>query len=123
MDIPVLNYSTPRDDEAVRRKRREHSWWLRGVLYSFSFTAGIMVMVAYLLGHAYRWNHYLPESFAVFLCGLGILIYAERIVRRHQNSTAFARGAFIGGLLPGGLAVIMLAFAMHDLVRWLRWIH
>jgi len=68
--------------------------------------AGIMVMVAYM-GH-----ERLADSIAVFLCGLALLRFAERKIRRLHNSSAFARGAFIGGLLPGGLILVFLAAAI-----------
>src|SRR5215204_7683173 len=95
MPVPVLNYSTPRDDEAKQRKRLEEFWWLRGIIYSFCWMAAILVMVGFTLGSSARSDSYpLIQSIALFVCGLVPLWLAERKFRRRHHSSAFARGAF-----------------------------
>jgi hypothetical protein len=112
MPVTVLNYSTPRDDNVKRQKRQNQSWWLRGAAYSFSGMAGMLVMIGYTLNKSHRGTHGLDESIALFLGGLAILVFAEQKVRRRQNSSAFARGAFIYGLLPGGLILVVLTLSI-----------
>ena len=115
MAVPILNYSTPRDAQSRWGKLPEILWWLLGAVYSFSGIAGIMRALAHSSKKGFTEINQLCNWIGLFFSGLFLLLLIERIVRKRivrkgHNLSPFARGAFIGSLVLGGL-ILVASFA------------
>jgi len=111
MAVPVLNYSTPRDELAARRKAwREVLKWLFGLVLSFfGFSVTIVIVGA---TRARLGARGIPLAVVELAVAVSVLFGIARSYHRQYNSWSFARGAVIGALVPviGGTPFIA-AFA------------
>jgi hypothetical protein len=138
MSLTVLNYSASPNDQALKARQQKHFWSLVGAAVSFTAMVKVLMMICNPLriigcltnrgacgsgmscsaSCAMRcWRNQIPYSVAqqtlIVLCGLLVLFFIQWLLRRHPHSSSFARGALIGGLLPGGVSLCLLVAKVY----------
>jgi hypothetical protein len=119
--LPVLNYTNPHESDAVRVAQRNDSRrWLLAILISLLATSVNLIVVAipfgyYCRSHIWHLDRDVrapgPVIFAVTqtFATLALLYIFSCAAHERTNSWSFARGSLIGGLLPLGITLILLA--------------
>ena len=138
MNVKVLNYSAPANDQTLKARQQKHLWSLVGAAVSFTAMVKVLMMICNPLrilgcmtnrgacGSAMScsascamrcWRNQIPYSVAqqtvIFLSGLLVLLFFQWLLRRHRNSSSLAKGALIGGLLPGGVSLCLLVAKVY----------